>query len=96
MFKKKTAAETTTQELIDSLNSHMFGIEPDSPEYDKCLGQRERLHKILAQESDGKKVSPDTVAIIIANLAGIALILNYEHIHVVTSKALSFITKLKI
>jgi hypothetical protein len=42
-----------------------------------------------------RHVSKDTLAIVGANIAGIALILSYERMNVVASKALSFITKLR-
>lgn len=40
-------------------------------------------------------ISPDTLAIIAANLAGIGLILSYERFNIVTSKAIGFIQKLR-
>ena len=40
-------------------------------------------------------MKPETVAIIAANLVGIALILNHERLNVVTTKAVTFVTKLK-
>jgi hypothetical protein len=42
-----------------------------------------------------RRVSPDTLAIVAANIAGILLIIGYERANVVTSKALSFILKTK-
>ena len=38
-------------------------------------------------------VSPDTVLIVAANIAGIIAILAYEHAHPIVSKALGFILK---
>lgn len=96
LFTKKTSTETTTQELIDALNTHMFSLEPDSPEYDKCLNQKEKLTKSLSLETNDKfKISPDVLVTVAANLAGILLILNHERLHVATSKALSFVIKPK-
>lgn len=40
-------------------------------------------------------LKPETVALIAANLLGIALILNHERLNVVTSKAVSFVKTLK-
>jgi hypothetical protein len=42
---------------------------------------------------DRRRVSPDTVAAIAANVVGILLIIGHERINVVTSKALGFIPK---
>jgi hypothetical protein len=97
VFKKKTHDETTTQDLIDAANSRLFGLEPDTDEYNKVLDQIERLHKLKSRESEGKmRVSPDTLIIVGANLLGIVLILNYEKLDIVTSKALGFVGKSKI
>lgn len=42
-----------------------------------------------------RRVSPDTIALVAANLVGIALILSHERLHVVASKAIGFIIKPK-
>lgn len=42
-----------------------------------------------------RKISPDTLALIGANLAGIVVIIGYERMNVITSKALSFVSKLR-
>lgn len=39
------------------------------------------------------RISPDTVALVIGNLAGIVLILKYEEMNVITSKALNFVLR---
>ena len=96
MFKKKTPAETNLQELIDNAQSQLDSFNADSPEYDKILTQIERLHKLQSRQAETSKVSPDVMVTVAANLAGILLILNYERLHVVTSKALSFVLKSKI
>jgi hypothetical protein len=40
-----------------------------------------------------KTVSPDTLAVVVGNLLGIVLILNYEKANVVASKALGFVIR---
>ena len=39
------------------------------------------------------KLTPDTILIAVTNLAGIALILNFEKLDIVRSKAMSFVLK---
>jgi len=41
------------------------------------------------------RVSYDTMVATAANLVGIALIIRHEHVNVITSKAMSFVPKLK-
>jgi hypothetical protein len=48
-----------------------------------------------AEIEDRHRVSSDTLAIIAANVAGIALILSYERMNIITSKALSLVTRLR-
>jgi hypothetical protein len=40
-----------------------------------------------------RRISPDTMAIVICNLLGIVLILEHERSHVIASKALGFIIR---
>jgi hypothetical protein len=77
---------------IDAYTLYVASLIQGSDEYDRALSHLEKLYKIKQGEKS-KKISPDTKAIIIANLAGIGLILAYEHAHVITSKALSFVTR---
>ena len=51
--------------------------------------------KELEPKSEIFGVSKDTCAIIAGNLLGIGLILSHERAHVITTKALSFVSKLK-
>lgn len=54
-------------------------------------------HDVEADSKKPKKtVSPDTLVSAGASLAGIFMILSYEHIAPITTKALSFVTKAKI
>jgi hypothetical protein len=50
-----------------------------------------KRHEIEKPDS----ISKDTLAIIGANLAGIALILGYERLNIITSKAIGFVNKLR-
>lgn len=78
--------------VIDELMIEMQGLRADTEEYDTYLKRLERLYK-LKDADRPKRVSPDTILVVGANLTGIAMILAYEHAHVVTSKALGFIMK---
>jgi hypothetical protein len=42
------------------------------------------------------KLSADTITTVIGSLAGIGMILSYEHVNVITSKALGFVMKPKV
>ena len=61
---------------------------------DYNLKEAEILMKQADLERRGK-ISPDTVIMIAGNLAGILLILNFEKVGVVTSKAMGLLIKLR-
>lgn len=95
MFTKKTPEPTLIDEAINVIIVEMRNKKATDPEYAVMVSQLERLYKLKEIDSPKKRVSPDTVALIAGNLAGILLILNYERAHVVTSKALGFVMKAK-
>lgn len=99
MFNKKPSTNKDgVTKAIDSLLEEMSTLSGDDPEYAKMADQLTKLyalkevdHKV---ESNGR-VSMDTLAIVGANLAGILMIVGHERANVVTSKALSLLTKLR-
>ena len=95
LITKTDPDATTLQDQIDSILLQMEQEEGNSPEFDGLLTQLERLYKLQAPEK-ARRVSPDAIVAVAGNLLGIVLILNYERINVVTSKALSFVIKSKI
>lgn len=93
MFIRNPQPETTELDkaITDALNSLAY-IPAYSAEYAEAMTQLERLHKLKTDNSP-KRVSPDTLAIVLGNIAGIAMIVGYERANVVTSKALNFVLK---
>lgn len=96
MFKKKAKTGTDIQELIDAAQTHLFTLEPDSSEYDDVLKQIERLYKLKSHDRETSRISPDTLLVVAGNLAGILIIVSYEHLHPFASKAAGFVLKSKI
>lgn len=64
--------------------------EKYTAKYAQMVDQLAKLYALKELEKP-KRVSPDAVLAVAANLTGILLVLNYEHAHVLTSKAMSFI-----
>lgn len=94
MFNKPRSEEEGLQKAIDELLIEMELHSATSDEYANMADQLSKLYSL--KEIDSKKrVSPDTLAMIAANIAGIVLIVGHERAHVVTSKAVSFIWKLR-
>lgn len=99
---KRTNLERQIDKLLEELEqSGVVEVKTDdegktkanlSAEYDIKLKVVERLVKLRA-EKQNKHLTPDTIAVIAGNLLGILLILNYEKLGVVTSKALGFVIR---
>lgn len=83
--------EAELERVIAGLKNHLS----DSEEYAKMLTTVERLNELLAKEEKPNSVSKDTLANIGANLLGIFMIIKHENVNVITSKALSFVTRTK-
>lgn len=95
MFTSKPSDEKSRlDDAIDHLFDDMAHVGHASNEYAKMVTQLAALYK-LKELNNPKRVSPDTLAIVIGNLVGIMLIVGHERIHVLTSKATNFVLKLQ-
>jgi hypothetical protein len=93
MFTLKPIHEDKLNDAIAAALDTLNAEEQDSQLYNEALAHLEKLYAFRAQ-SAMKPVDPNTVLGVAGNLAGVLLIIKYEQINVITSKALSFI-KLK-
>lgn len=80
--------------VIDLATTKLLDYEPGTPEYDKILEQLEKLNKI-ANSQKSEPLSKDGLFGMIANLAGIGMIIHHERLHVITSKAVGFVRTLR-
>lgn len=83
---------TNIEREMDSLISELQECEVISEEYSLILDRVERLNKIRLSDK-GNGISPDTLVVVGGNLAGILLILGYERVNIITTKALGFVIK---
>jgi hypothetical protein len=91
-LKFKTTEPTDLENEIARLFKILKDCVPGTARYDEVSDQIAKLYKL--KEVDSKSaVSKDAMVGAATNLAGILLILNYEHAHVMTSKAVSFVVK---
>jgi hypothetical protein len=93
-IQKPPAEKSGLEKAIDRVLEEMDNETVDSEPYAQMVDQLAKLHALKTVERQ-PRISPDTVATIIANLAGIVIIVGHERVHIVTSKALSFIMKLR-
>lgn len=93
MFSSKKTETTALQDAIEALLRELAGHEGSSEEYARIVERLTELHKL--QEPTAPPLSKDVIVNAAASLGGILLILNHERAHVVTSKALGFVMKLR-
>lgn len=86
--KPNEALDFALKNAIEALPQHQI----TSAEYAKILNHVDKLHAMQVEETKWN-VSPDTVAMIAANLLGILIIVSYEHSHALVTKAISLIPK---
>lgn len=84
--KVNTYVDNEISRTITVLQGH----EPNSKEYGETLEQLQKLQKIR-QEEKPDRLSTDAMFQGFVSILGIGLILQHEHLHPITSKALSFI-----
>lgn len=88
----KKNKRTYLEKEIDNILKTMLIMDAASEEYTVMAQNLERLYKLKAVDST-KKVSPDTMALVAANLLGLVLIMSFEKTNVITTKALGFVLR---
>lgn len=95
MTKQSSDKPASLQELIDLVQTQMLMEGADSDKFTEMADELERLYA-MKKSNNTSRVSPDAIVTVAGNLLGIGLILQHERLHVVTSKALSFVMKTKV
>lgn len=95
MFFQKSENDLRFEAELNGLLIRMKQFDPTTPEYQASLKAYSKLIKLRSSEKNARKISPDTLAIVLGNLAGVLLIVSYEKHNIVTSKALTFVQKLR-
>ncbi len=94
MFNRLTDTnDQILNDVIESALNQLKASEPDTESYARVRDQLTELYKIR-NENRSRRVSPDTLATIAANLFGIGVIVGYEQKHIITSKAIGFVRKI--
>jgi len=91
-LRKREENPTVLDVAIETALEKLNHLTPGTKEYTVHLDQIGKL-MLFKEKTTPKRVSPDTVAIVAGNLAGILMIVSYERVHIVTSKALGFVIK---
>lgn len=93
MFKTKAedTLDSQLEKAIYDAARELDGFTAEGPEYKRIVDQMEKLQKLRTPKSE--PLSHNTLAVVLGNLMGIAVIVKYEQLNVMTSKALSFVMK---
>jgi hypothetical protein len=95
MFTKKPSTEDIQlRATIDKLLAELHLMPSHTDEYAAIADQLVKLYPLL-NASERSKVSPDVLATIAANIAGILIIVGHERANVIGSKALNLLLKLR-
>ncbi|WKW86820.1 hypothetical protein SEA_CONLEY_34 [Gordonia phage Conley] len=99
MFTKKPSSNTVgVSNAIDELLVEMHEQDKDSEIYAGMVKQLTELYSLKEIDhkvDSGKRVDLNTLTIVAGNILGIFTIVMHERDHVMTSKALSLLTKLR-
>ena len=92
MFEKltKMVRRKKLEKIINEQLRNLAEKAKTPAEIELVIGLREKAN------ATKKSVSLDTVLVVLGNLAGILLILNFEKLNVLTSKAIPFVLKGRI
>ena len=86
---KVTPVDEAIAELVNSMKS----MNGDEEEYDDCMKQLERLYAL--KEKNKRRVSPDTMAMVIGNIIVVLIIVKFERGAVMVTKAKDYVQKLR-
>lgn len=94
MFREKIKRQSKLDEPIDKVLSEMTEFGPETGEYEKLLGNLERLQK-MRKEENPLIPSGDAIVTAAGSLLGILLIVKFERFNVLTSKATGMLLRSK-
>lgn len=85
------ALDKAIARVLEVMESH----DPTAEAYSQAVDQLDKLYKIQVSTKPDRRINLDALVAVAGNLAGIAMILNFEKAGIVTSKALGFVLKSK-
>jgi len=92
IFAKKDK-RTEVEKEIDSVVAQMRLLNPPDVEYGKMSEVLDRLMKANSYKTGKTGIDPNTVLLVVGNIVGVIIVLNYEHLHCITSKAFGMLIK---
>lgn len=95
-FKRNADDNRTLQDVIDDLIDQMSELDKSSEEFETLLVKLERLQKIKSNDKNSSRIPAEVWLTVGAGLLTTLLVINAEHVGVITSKAFGFVPKPKL
>lgn len=92
-FKRPEEKPSVLDPVINDLISELAGYDAGGELYTTAASNLKTLIEAKALEAKPDRVSKDTVAVVVANVVGIAMILFFEQNNVITSKSMSLLNR---
>jgi hypothetical protein len=93
MFGRTTKSTAPNYDpVIDKLLDELNEYGPDTEEFKAAMGYLEKIHKFQGRNAK-IRFDPNTILQVGGGLAGILIMVGYERMHVITSKALGHLIK---
>lgn len=93
-FARKQSVPALDAKIAD-LYSELAGHEAHTEEASNIIDQIVKLEKLRTETTKPWIPSPDATVAAVGSIASVILILNYEKLGAVTSKAIGFVSKFK-
>lgn len=94
-FFKKNEEPSRLDVALDELFNKLSELDKSSEEYAAVADQIIKFMELQKKDNPSWRPSPDAMITAGASVLGIFLILHYEKLNNITSKALSFVGKMK-
>jgi len=93
MFKKITKKDrrTALEKEIETVIKTLSKLKPSDDMYTTATDNLEKLYNMKSKDS--RKVSPDTMAVVVGSIVGTVLVLYFEKTGAITTKAVSWILR---
>lgn len=82
---EKFTKKSLEKEIVKKIKEQMLNTDPSSEEFSKLVSSLNNLER--------KKLSSDTIALIVTNLLGILIIVAYEHRDIIPRGAFSLVRR---
>jgi hypothetical protein len=94
MFQRPKPKKSKLDIAIDDVLSDMENHATTTEEFRKLLERLKDLHK-MKETDKPRRPSPDVVIQAATHIIGIALIIRHEQFNIITTKAMSFVPRVK-